>query len=411
MTLSLFLYRLLMALALPVALVAVLVGVLRGRLPRGALRDRLGLSAGRAEVWVHGASVGELASVRGLVGRMVAARPGLRVLVTSNTATAQGLVAGWGMAGMEARLAPFDAMGGSARVLRRWQPGLLVVVENELWPGRLAAARALGVPVAMVGARLSERSAARWRRLPGLARQVFGGLALVSPQDEGSRDRLLALGVAADRMGLVLNLKAGVAAVEGRAGPVPRARCLLAASTHEGEEALALEAFAARRDRFDLLILAPRHPERFDAVAREIAARGWPVRRRSAGDAVAGPVYLADSLGEMALWYSMAGVTLVGGTFAARGGHTPFEPVAAGSVVVHGPSVANHAAGFAGLDASGAALACEAEGIAGALAGLDEAAQARMAGAARAALAAPGMADALDDLAARLLRLMDQPSG
>lgn len=408
MGLSLILYRLVMALALPVALAATFLGMVRGRLPRGALRERLGLAGGPADIWVHGASVGELASVRGLVARMVAARPGLRVVVTSNTATARALVAGWGVAGVEAWLAPFDALGGSARVLRRWRPGLLVVVENELWPGRLAAARAAGVPVAMVGARMSERSAARWRKL---ARQVLGGLALVSPQDEGSRARLIDLGVAAERMGSVLNLKAGVAAVQGAEGPVPRARCLLAASTHEGEEALVMAAFAARRDLFDLLILAPRHPERFDAVAREIAARGWPVRRRSAGEAVAGPVYLADSLGEMALWYGMAGVTLVGGTFAERGGHTPFEPVAAGSVVVHGPSVTNHAAAFAALDAAGAALPCDAGGLAGALAGLDAAAQARMAGAARAALEAPGMAAAVEGLAGRLIGLMDQARG
>lgn len=411
MGLSLILYRLVMALALPVALAATFLGMARGRLPRGALRERLGLAGGPADLWVHGASVGELASVRGLVARMVAARPGLRVVVTSNTATARALVAGWGMPGVEARLAPFDALGGSARVLRRWRPGLLVVVENELWPGRLAAARAAGVPVAMVGARMSERSAARWQKLPGLARQVLGGLALVSPQDEGSQARLLDLGVVPGRMDGVLNLKAGVAPVQGVEGPVPRARCLLAASTHEGEEALALDAFAARRDRFDLLILAPRHPERFDAVAREIAARGWPVRRRSGAEAVAGPIYLADSLGEMALWYGTAGVTLVGGTFAERGGHTPFEPVAAGSVVVHGPSVTNHAAAFAALDAAGAAVPCDADGLAGALAGLDAAAQARMAGAARAALAAPGMAAALEGLAGQLLGLMDQPRG
>ena len=404
------LYRLVMLIALPFALLATLWGMARGRLPSSALRDRLGLGVRRVgdgpAIWVHGASLGELTSVKGLIGRMCADRPGLAVLVTCNTATARAMVAGWGMGGVEVRLAPFDASGAAERVMRRWRPGLMIVVENELWPGRLAAARVAGVPVAMVGARMSERSARRWAKVPGMAR-LLAGLALVSPQDEDSAARLVELGLPADRLGPVLNLKAGVDGLPPVAGPVPRERCLLAASTHEGEEALVLDAFAAARGQFDLLILAPRHPARFDAVARDIAARGFPVRRRSEGAAVAGPVYLADSLGEMGMWYGMAGVTVVGGSFADRGGHTPFEPAAAGSAVVHGPSVANHRAGFAALDAAGGAVAVTGD-LGAVLAVLGGAAQARMAAAARAALA--GHVD-LEGLVRDLLALMDQPRG
>lgn len=404
------LYRLLMGIALPFAVLATLWGTARGRLPSSALRDRLGLRVERPgtgpAIWVHGASLGELTSVKGLIARLCVERPGLAVLVTCNTATARVMVAGWGLAGVEVRLAPFDAAGSAARLLRGWRPDLMIVVENELWPGRLAAARAAGIPVAMVGARMSERSARRWDKVPGM-RGLLAGLALVSPQDEDSAARLVALGLPADRLGPVLNLKAGVAAVAPTSGPVARDRCLLAASTHDGEEALVLEAFASARGQFDLLILAPRHPARFDTVAREIVARGYPLLRRSEGAALAGPVYLADSLGEMANWYGMAGVTVVGGSFADRGGHTPFEPVAAGSAVVHGPSIANHRAGFAALDAAGAALAVTGD-LGTALAGLDGAAQAQMAEAARGALV--GGVE-LGGLTESLLALMDQPRG
>lgn len=404
------LYRLLMGIALPFAILATLWGMARGRLPTSALRERLGLGVDRSgagpAVWVHGASLGELTSVKRLIARLCAELPGLAVLVTCNTATARAMVTGWGLPGVTVRLAPFDAAGAGRRVLRGWRPDLMVVVENELWPGRLAAARAAGVPVAMVGARMSERSARRWGKVPGM-RGLLAGLALVSPQDEDSAARLVALGLPADRLGPVMNLKAGVDALVPVAGPVARERCVLAASTHVGEEALVLEAFAAARGQFDLVILAPRHPARFDAVAREIAARGYPLRRRSEGAPVEGPVYLADTLGEMAMWYGMAGVTVVGGSFAERGGHTPFEPVAAGSAVLHGPSVANHRAGFAALDAAGGAVAVTGD-LGAVLAGLDGAAQARLAEAARGALA--GGVE-LGGLVSALLALLDQPRG
>ncbi|QYZ71652.1 3-deoxy-D-manno-octulosonic acid transferase [Neotabrizicola shimadae] len=406
----LFAYRLLMGIALPFAVLATLWGMARGRLPGSALRERLGLGpkrqGGAPAIWVHGASLGELTSVKALIRRLRDEVPGLEVLVTSNTATAREMVAGWQQAGVEARLAPFDTAGAAARVIRGWRPDLMIVVENELWPGRMAAARAAGVPVAMVGARMSERSARRWGKVPGM-RGLLEGLALVSPQDEGSAARLVALGLPRDRLAPVLNLKAGVEALAPVTGPVARDRCLLAASTHEGEEALVLDGFAEARGQFDLLILAPRHPARFDAVAREIAARGFALRRRSAGDDVAGPVFLADTLGEMALWYGMAGATVVGGTFADRGGHTPFEPVAAGSAVVHGPSLANHRDAFAALDAAGGALAVTGD-LGAALAGLDGSAQTRMAAAGRAALA--GGVE-LDGLAARLLAPMRHARG
>jgi 3-deoxy-D-manno-octulosonic-acid transferase len=380
------LYRILMLLALPVLLVrAALAGGLRERLAFGPLP--------KGRVWVHGASVGELASVRGLVARL--AGP---VMLTCNTVAARDLAAGWGLPGVTVRLAPLDTLGASGRVLRRTGARALVTVESELWPARLAACHRAGVPVAVVGARLSARSARGWGRWPALARAVLGPVAFLSPQDAASGQRFAALGVPAARVGPVVNLKAFVAATAAGAGPLPRAEVLLAASTHEGEEALVLDA---RPGWARLVILAPRHVERGDEVAALLAARGLDFGRRTRGDAPGGaPVYLADTLGEMAGWYAMAGVTVIGGTFSPRGGHTPFEPAAAGSAIVHGPDVANFAEPFARLaEAGGAVAVADAAGLAAALAGLTPDRQAALAMAARGALTPAGD---LDELAVRI---------
>jgi len=227
----------------------------------------------------------------------------------------------------------------------------------------------------------------------------------VSAQDAASEARLLALGLPPERLVARLMLKAqAVAPPDGMtlsfAPPAPRARCLLAASTHDGEDAPILDAYFESRAAgvFDLMILAPRHPRRAPAIAALIRARGLGLATRSAGE-VPGPgtaVYLADTMGEMALWYGLAGVTVIGGSFGAAGGHTPFEPVAQGSAVIHGPSVANFSESFAALDAADAAIAVrDAGALAAALIALTPAEQARLAAAARGVLTPPGGESAL----------------
>ncbi|WP_412842021.1 3-deoxy-D-manno-octulosonic acid transferase, partial [Cereibacter azotoformans] len=161
-----------------------------------------------------------------------------------------------------------------------------------------------------------------------------------------------------ERLGPRLVLKAGVrpAAVAPPFPAPPRARCLLAASTHEGEDEPVLDAFLAARHLFDLLVIAPRHPRRGPEIAGLASARGLRASLRSRGEPPDAPVYVADTLGEMALWYRLCGTTFIGGTLAPRGGHTPFEPMEAGSALIHGPSVHNFAEIFATLDRMGAAL-------------------------------------------------------
>jgi 3-deoxy-D-manno-octulosonic-acid transferase len=371
---------------------------LAGRDGARTLAERLGGGApvARGAVWLHGASVGELVSARPLIAALA---PG-GVLVTANTETGRARVEAWGIPGVAARMAPVDWAPVLRRFLVRHRPRALVLVEGDLWPGRILTAMARGLPVMLVSARISERSAARWARVPGLARGILGRVDWVAPQDAGAAKRLRSLGVPADRIGPVLNLKAAGAmagaALAGGMGPLPgfpRTDTVLAASTHAGEDAPVLDGFiAARESRPDLrLILAPRHPDRGDEVARLITAKGLDFARRSLGEAPDAnrPVYLADTLGEMALWYAAAGVTFVGGSLVAKGGHTPFEPEAQGSAILHGPDTANFTAAYAALAGDGGAVkvadAAELAAAIGALA--DAGAQAAMAARATAALA------------------------
>ncbi len=400
-------YQIIMGLALPIALAQqALFGA------KGAVAERLGrgprpiAAPGTRVVWVHAASVGEVRSARWVIEALLAARPGLQVLVTLNTATGRDLVRGWGLVGVTAQLAPFDSAGAAGRVLDRWQPQALVIVENEMWPARIQAAYNRGVPVFVIGARLSARSARRWGRVSGLARRMLGMIDWLSAQDSESLVRFQALGLSDVAAGPILALKAHAAAAvlpPPFAAPVPRPQTLLAASTHQGEDGAILDGFLANKT-FRHLIIAPRHPRRGDEIAQLLTARKVAFARRSKGE-TPGPstaVYLADTLGEMDHWYHMAGATVIGGSFAEKGGHTPWEPAAHGSAILHGPSLHNFAGAFAALDLTGGAIAlADPGGLAAALDALDADTQLRMAKAATRALRA---SDSGEVVVARLLR-------
>ena len=402
-----FIYRSLMALALPVLLALILLRRLRGQEPPGAVRERLGLVArpkAGATLWLHGASNGELTSARWVVEALRSEVPGLQVLVTCNTVSAREMVTGWNLPDVVVALAPLDTAAAAARVLARWKPALLVTVEGEVWPARLAAAGRAAVPVAWIGARISERAARRWRRFGGFLPSLLAGVAHASAQDAGSAARLRGFGLRGSAMGPVLMLKAGAGQRMPPSlpfpPPAPREKTLLAASTHTGEEALVLTAFAAARaaGRLQHLIIAPRHPRRAGEVAAAITAAGLGFVQRSAGE-VPGPqtpVHLADTMGEMSAWYAMAGLCVIGGSFAPRGGHTPWEPAAQGSAILHGPSTENFAEAFAALDASGGAVqVADATALQAALLGLTGADLALMAERARHLLAEKGDTAAL----------------
>lgn len=348
---------------------------------RGAA-ERRGCGEAEAEapvLWLHGASNGELTSARWLIADLVARAPGLRLIVTCNTETGRDLVENWGLERVFVALAPMDFGRALDRFFDRWRPGALVILENELWPRRIACAAERGVPVLVLGARLSESSARTWSRVPGLARAMTAGISYLSAQDGVSEARFQALGLPASRLGPVVNLKARHAAAQS---PLPAdlatafdyGRTFLAASTHAGEDAELIAGFqqAQAAGHVDRMILAPRHPRRRDEIVGLLQAAGLPFATRSAGGAAGtAPVYLADTMGEMALWYRLAGMSFVGGSLADVGGHTPFEPAAHGSALIHGPHVSNFEDAYAALDAgNGAIRVMDAAGLAAALATL-----------------------------------------
>lgn len=334
-----------------------LTGVALAPFASGDLAERLVLdtahdSTGPALIWLHGASVGELHSARPVI-RALAARG--RLIVTANSTTGRATAAAWGY---EARLAPLDTPQALRRFLERYRPRVAVTLENEIWPNRSAALTAAGVRQIVLGARMSERSARRWRLLPGLIGPVLARIDGLSAQNTGSEERLIALGLPRAALLPRMQLKLlGPAQINPGPGPETRARTILAASTHEGEDGPILEAFMfARRHVPGLrLILAPRHPARADAIAAMMAAHGITAARRSQGADETAPVLLADSLGEMTRWYDAAMICITGGSLVARGGHTPWEPAAHECAILHGPHISNFTEDYALLHAAGAA--------------------------------------------------------
>ena len=315
------------------------------------LAERLG-RAGRPRpagklVWLHAVSVGESLSLLPLL-EALRTRPGLSLLVTSGTVTSAEVLAGRLPEGVIHQFAPVDAPGAVARFLKHWRPDAGLFVESELWPNLILGARRRGVRLGLVSARMTEASAQGWTRAPASARALLAAFDLVLPQDEAAAQRLSRLGA---RVGPELNLK-----LAGQAPPFDPAALaalraqthgravVLAASTHAGEEPIVAAAFCqATAGRGALLVIAPRHPERGDAVADEVARAGLTVARRSRGETPAlGEAYLADTLGEMGLFLRLADVVVMGGSLVEGiGGHNPLEAARVGVAVVTGAHVAN----------------------------------------------------------------------
>jgi 3-deoxy-D-manno-octulosonic-acid transferase len=363
---------------LPLALYAAATGLmaplapalLRARASRGKedaarLAERLGeASRSRPEgplVWLHGVSVGETQSLLPLIGALSARRPGLRLLVTSGTVTAAELLERRLPDGVIHQFAPVDSPRAVARFLDHWRPEAGVLVESELWPNLILAAQARGVRLALLSARMTEASARGWARTPGSARAIMGAFELIAAQDAATEARLKRLGAA---VGPRLNLKlvgeplpADPAELARLAKALGGRKAVLAASTHPGEEPLV--ARAAREAGAPLVIVAPRHPDRGAAVAAELAALGFAVARRGAGDKLGAKTtaYVADTLGEMGLFLRLAEVVVMGGSFVdGIGGHNPLEAARLGKPVVTGAHAANARATYDALFAEVAAL-------------------------------------------------------
>jgi 3-deoxy-D-manno-octulosonic-acid transferase len=353
--LSLTLYRGVMSALSPLARPLLRRRALRGKEDGARLEERLGhASLARPDgglVWIHSISVGESQSVLPLIHRLAAARPDLTLLSTSGTVTSAELLARRLPDGAIHQYAPLDTPAAARAFLDHWKPDLALFVESEIWPNLILGARDRGARLALISARITEKTAAGWAMAEAGVREVLSAFDLVLPQDEASAERLGRFGASVRGR---LNLKLAGEALpcdedERRrlTAAIGERPVVLAASTHPGEESIiATAAEAAIREATPgaLLIIAPRHPERGEAVVRAIGDGYGPVALRSRGDLVTPQtaIYVADTLGELGLFFRLADVAVMGGSFVPDiGGHNPMEPARLGCPVISGPSVFN----------------------------------------------------------------------
>ena len=323
-------------------------------------RDGAARPPGRV-IWINAVSVGEVRSVLALAERL---GQSATIVLTTTSATSAETVAQAALPGVIHQFAPLDLPGPVRRFLDHWRPDLAVFVESDLWPRQIVDTDARDIPLALVNARLSVRSLRRWAMAPTLARALFERFGLILAQDRRTADGLAQFGVeakvagtlktAAPRLPADADERARLAAIFGDR-PV-----WVAASTHPGEEEIVLAA----RPPGALTILVPRHRERGDTV-RALAEPAGPTAQRSRGE-MPGPeteTYVADTLGELGLWFSLARAVVMGGSFADHGGHNPLEPAQFGVPVLSGPHVTNFADIYAELEASGHARRVEADAL------------------------------------------------
>jgi len=319
-------------------------------------------------IWVHAVSVGEVQAAVPLVQALREKYPQRPVLITTMTPTGTQTVLGrLGRDTLHA-YAAYDLPGAVNRFLDCWQPAITVIMETELWPNTIHACHARGIPLVLANARLSARSAARYGRFAGFARAMLGKFTAIAAQTGADAERLQALGAERPATHVTGNLKFDVnlpASLAEQAQVLRRAwgserPVWIAASTHEGEDEQVLDAFdAIRATRPNtLLILVPRHPERFDAVAALVQARGYGAMARRSQAPLCGPetaVYVGDTMGDLLQLYAAADVAFVGGSLVPTGGHNMLEPAGLGVPVVSGPHVFNFMAVSQLLREAGAA--------------------------------------------------------
>jgi 3-deoxy-D-manno-octulosonic-acid transferase len=408
-------WRTLLAAASPFAPLYLRHRAARGKEDPARMKERLGI-AGMARtpgrlIWVHGASVGESLSALPLIEKLL--QQDFSVLVTSGTVTSAQMMQARLPQGAVHQYVPLDTPRATARFLDHWKPALGLFVESDLWPNLILTAARRGVPLALVNARISERSAQGWGRARQTARALLDAFVLVLAQDEdiaarfrnlGARDVRVVGSLKADAPPLMAD-EAALAELRAAIGPRP---VLLAAQTHPGEDETVLPAHDLLRARHPelLTVLVPRHPERGGDIAMLCGARS-AVRRSQGGTITADTaVYVADTLGELGLFYRLAPFCFLGGTLVPLGGHNPLEPAALHCAVLAGPHRANAARafeailgaqGFGGV-ASSADIAREAARLIGDAPGARAAGDAAARGAATQSGAVTRTLDALDSL-------------
>lgn len=350
-------YSILLRMLLPIALVRLYLRSLKAPAYRRRIGERLALgeAAPRADLWIHAVSVGEVQAAELLIRRLRARDSGLRILVTTTTPTGAARVRDLLGDAVAHRYTPYDLPGVMRRFLDQVRPRLVVVVETEIWPNMLAACARNGIPVVLANARLSARSARGYARVAGLTSETLRRFACIAAQSDADAQRLVALGAAAERVQVTGSIKFDLrqpASQRELAETLRRSWGIqrpvwVAASTHEGEEGQLLEAHRSLLACLPqaLLVLVPRHPERFDRVAALVERQGLAMVRRSRAEPCREDtaVLLGDTMGELAAFLAAGDAAFIGGSLVPTGGHNLLEAAAAGVPVAVGPHTFNFA--------------------------------------------------------------------
>ncbi|MGB8398259.1 3-deoxy-D-manno-octulosonic acid transferase [Bradyrhizobium sp.] len=360
---------------LSLAMVALVPALIKRRLKLGKedparVSERRGLSRGvRPQgplVWIHGASVGEVLAAAGLIEKLRALN--LRILLTSGTVTSAAIAARRFPADVIHQYAPYDSPRYVARFLDHWRPSLALFIESDLWPNLILSSAARRLPMVLINGRMSHRSFPRWRRVSGTISALLGRFDLCLAQSQLDADRFATLGsrnvVTTGNLKLDVPAPPADAAKLERLMSVTRGRPIaVAASTHPGEEEILLEAHKTLAGFFPslLTVIVPRHPDRGEAIARLVATSGLHVSLRSRQElpTAATDIYVADTIGELGLFYRLSPIVFMGGSLVEHGGQNPIEAVKLGASIVHGPHVFNFADVYEALDRAGGARRAE----------------------------------------------------
>jgi 3-deoxy-D-manno-octulosonic-acid transferase len=363
---TLRIYQKLSAAAVPLAPALIKRRLKQGKEDPGRIGERRGISRGVRPhgplIWIHGSSVGEVLAAAALIEKLRALN--IRILLTSGTVTSAAIVAKRFPADIIHQYVPYDTPRYVARFLDHWRPSLALFLESDLWPNLILSSAVRRLPMVLINGRMSHRSFPRWRRISGTISALLGRFEVCLAQSRVDAERFSALG--SRNVVTTGNLKLDVPAPPAdparleRLMLVTRGRpIIVAASTHPGEEEILLETHRTLAAIFPGLmsVIVPRHPDRGEAIARTIAASGLPVALRSREELPTSTtaIYVADTMGELGLFYRLAPIVFMGGSLVAHGGQNPIEAIKLGASIVHGPHVFNFADVYAALDRAGGA--------------------------------------------------------
>ena len=334
--------------------------------------------AGARPVWIHASSVGEVRSVATLIHELKARQPQRRIVLSTFTVTGNEIAKKF--SGVDAVIfLPMDFLWTVRRALTQWNPSVMVFVETEIWPNLLGECFRRGIPTVMVSGRLSARSFPRYDRFRGFFRQVLRRFSAIGMQTGEDAARIIKLGADESRVSVVGSLKLSAEKPQSsRFAQLPRygKKLLIAGSTHAGEEQILLSSFAEIRPKFPELsmVVAPRHPQRFDEVEDLLRRSGFGVCRRSRTPdekLFAQDILLLDTLGELGEFFACGDIAFVGGSLVDFGGHNILEPARLGKAILFGPYMTNLQALAEEFIAKGAAVeVADGKALAGVLARL-----------------------------------------